>query len=170
MGFTMKRETSIDVQAIHPNHRPEFIHGMISSVLALQEKGIMHGDIKPANMLLCSDGKIRLCDFVEARLLSEDPADWEGMTTTNYGSPHRCQKNSKWRDDRDSAPVVEHDLYALGLSIWELWMGEMPFDGVYADDIREMVKSGQTVDVTRVQDEAVRGVICDYLRCAGARI
>jgi hypothetical protein len=66
--------------------------------------------------------------------------------------------------------VVEDDLYALGLSIWELRSGKMPFDGVYADDIREMVKSGQTVDVTRVWVEAVRGVICDYLRCAGARI
>jgi hypothetical protein len=33
-----------------------------------------------------------------------------------------------------------------------------------------MVKAGQTVDVTRVRDEAVRALICDYLRCAGARI
>ena len=45
----------------------------------------------------------------------------------------------------------------------------MPLDGAYADDIREMVEAGQTVDVTRVQDEAVRGVICDYLRCAGGQ-
>lgn len=46
----------------------------------------------------------------------------------------------------------------------------MLFDGVYADDIREMVKAGRTVDVTRVQDEAARAVICNYLRCGGARI
>lgn len=168
--FTMKGETSIDVKAIHPNHRSDLMHGVISSVLALHDKGIVHRDIKPANMLLCSDGKIQLSDFAETRLLSEDPANWEGMTTTNYVSPHRCQKNSNWPDDRDSAPVVEDELYALGLSIWELSMGEMPFDGVYANDIREMVKAGQTVDVTRVQDEATRAVICDYLRCGGARI
>lgn len=134
-GFTMKRETPIDVKAIHPNHRLDFMHGMISSVLALHDKGTVRGDVKPANMLLCSDGKIRFCDFAEARLLSEDPADWEGMTTTNYVSPHRCQKNSNWPDDRDSAPVVEDDLYALGLSIQGLWIGEVPFDGVYADDM-----------------------------------
>jgi serine/threonine protein kinase len=170
VGFTMKRETPSNVKAIHPNDRSNLMHGMISSVLALHDKGIVDGDIKPANMLLCSDGKIRLCDFAEARLRSEDPADWEGMTTTNYVSPRRCQNNLNWPDDSDSAPVVEDDLYALGLSIWELRSGKMPFDGVYADDIREMVKSGQTVDVTRVWVEAVRGVICDYLRCAGARI
>jgi hypothetical protein len=169
-GFTMKRETPIDVKTIHPNHRSDPMHGMTSSVIALHDKGIIHGAVKPANMLLCSDGTIRLCDLAEARLLSEDPADWEGMTTANYVSPHRCQKNSNWPGDRNSALVVQDDVYALGLSIWELWMGEMPFDGVYADDIREMVKAGQTVDVTRVQDGVVRGVICDCLRCGGARI
>ena len=122
-GFTMKRETPLDVKAIHPNDQSIFMHGTVSSVLALQEKGIIHDDIKPANMLLCSDGKIRLCDFAESGLLSEDPADWEGMTTTNYVSPHRCQTNSNWPDDWDLAPVVEDDLFALGLSIRELWSG-----------------------------------------------
>jgi serine/threonine protein kinase len=166
----MERETPIDVKAIHPNHRSAFMHDMISSVLALHKKGIVHGDVKPANMLLCSGGKIQLCNFAEARLLDEDRAGSEGMTTTNYVSPHQCQKNSNWPDDRDSTPVIEDDLYALGLRIWELWTGEMPFDGVYADDIREMVKAGQTVDVTRVQDEAARAMICGYLRCGGAKI
>jgi serine/threonine protein kinase len=40
---------------------------MISVVQELHGKGILHGDIKPANMLLCPDGQIRLCDFAEAR-------------------------------------------------------------------------------------------------------
>jgi serine/threonine protein kinase len=41
--------------------------GMISVVQELHGKGTLHGDIKPANMLLCSDGQMRLCDFAEAR-------------------------------------------------------------------------------------------------------
>lgn len=52
-GFTMKRETPTDVKAIHPNHRSNLMHGIVSSVLALHNKGIVHGDIKPANMHLC---------------------------------------------------------------------------------------------------------------------
>jgi serine/threonine protein kinase len=39
---------------------------MIPVVQELHGKGILHGDIKPANMLLCSGGQIRLCDFAEA--------------------------------------------------------------------------------------------------------
>jgi serine/threonine protein kinase len=122
----MKRETPIAVTAIHPNDRSDLMHGVISSVLALHDKGIIHGDIKPANMLLYSDGKIRLCDFAEARPLTKDPADWEGMTTTNYVSPHRCQKNSKWPADGDSAPVVEDDFMYLDLAFGSCERGRCP--------------------------------------------
>jgi hypothetical protein len=166
-GFTMIRETPLNVMAIDPVWRLTLMHGMISCVLALHARGIVHGDIKPANMLFCSDSKVRLCDFAEARPLNENPADWEGTVTVNYTSPHRCQT---WPDSRDLPPVVEDDLYALGLSIWELHTGTVPFDGVYEDDIRTALKAGQTVNVSEVTDEAVRAVISGYLRYGGARV
>lgn len=50
-------------------------------------------------------------------------------------------------------------MYALGLSIWELYTGKMPFDDVYEDDIRGMVKAGQTVHVTGSRRRPVREVI-----------
>jgi serine/threonine protein kinase len=146
-----------------------FMDGMISVILALHAKGIIHGDVKPANMLLCSDGKIGLCDFAEARLPGETAADWEGEATANYLSPRRCQ-NSGWPDHRDPAPEVEDDLYALGLSIWELYTGKVPFDDVYEDDIREMVSAGQTVNVEEIQDETAKAYIYEYLRPGGAKI
>jgi hypothetical protein len=169
-GFTMKRETPLQVAAsIQTDRRTMFMDGMISVILALHAKGIIHGDVKPANMLLCSDEKIRLCDFEEARLPGETAADWEGETTAHYLSPRRCQ-NSGWPDHRDPAPEVEDDLYALGLSIWELYTGKVPFDDVYEDDIREMVSARQTVNVEEVQDETAKAYIYGYLRPGGAKI
>ena len=168
-GFTMKRETPLQVAAIQTDRRAMFMDDMISVTLALHAKGIIHGDVKPANMLLCSDGKIRLCDFAEARLPGESAADWEGEATANYLSPRRCQ-NSGWPDHRDPAPEVEDDLYALGLSIWELYTGKVPFDDVYEDDIREMVSAGQTVNVEEIQDETAKAYIYEYLRPGGAKI
>jgi hypothetical protein len=168
-SFTMKRETPLQVAAVQTGRRAMFMDDMISVILALHAKGIIHGDVKPANMLLCSDGKIRLCDFAEARLPGESAADWEGETTANYLSPRRC-KNSGWPDHRDPAPEVEDELYALGLSIWELYTGKMPFDDVYEDDIREMVSARQTVNVEEVQDETAKAYIYGYLRPGGAKI
>lgn len=166
-GFTMMHETPLSAVATDPAWRLALIHGMVSCVLTLHTRGIVHGDIKPANMLLGSDGKIRLCDFAEARLVSEDPAAWEGTVTVNYTSPHRCQA---WPDSRDPPPTVEDDLYALGLSIWELYTGKVPFADMYEDDIRDLLKAGQTVDVGEVAEEAARAVICEYLRYGSVRV
>lgn len=107
-GLTMKCETPLDVAAASPILRRIFMHGIIAYVLALHARGIVHGDVKPTNMLLYSDSKIRLYDFAEARLIDEDPANWEGMTTTNYVAPQGWRN---WPDSQDSPPVVEDDLY-----------------------------------------------------------
>jgi serine/threonine protein kinase len=168
-GFTMKRETPLDGKTIEPTRKKAIMRAMIACVQALHEKGIVHGDVKLGNMLLCEDGRIRLCDFAEARELREDPGDWKGETTLNYCSPKRFQQlGGGYLDERYSAPVVEDDLFALGLSIWELWIGEVPFENVYYDDIHEMVSEGKTVDVERVEDQEVREIIWDYLSRGGA--
>ncbi|KAE9365166.1 kinase-like protein [Stipitochalara longipes BDJ] len=168
MGFTMKRETPLDVKKIDPTRKSSYMHDMISCVQSLHNKRIIHGDIKPANMLLCSDSKIRLCDFAEAKPVDEDPAEWAGQTTLNYSSPHRCQQNRGYPEERYSAPVVEDDLFALGLSVWELWKREVPFDDVYCDDIYQMISEGKTVDVEAIGDEEARQIIWGYLRGGGA--
>jgi serine/threonine protein kinase len=140
---------------------------MISVVLALHRKGVIHGDIKPANMLLYLDGKLRPCDFAEARRINEDLDSWDGGTTDNFMSPLRCRN---WPDGSDPPPTIEDDLYALGLSIWELFTGKIPFENDYIDDILNTVKAGQTVDVNEVKEEEARGMICKYLRHGDAKI
>jgi hypothetical protein len=168
-GFIMDLETPLDPKTVGRDQYRPLMNQMISAVLALHKKGIVHGDIKPANMLICSDGKLRLCDFNEARRL-DNPLDgktWEGETTTNYLSPFRCRD---WPDGSDPLPTIRDDLYALGLSIWELFTGMMPFDDVYMDDIMDTVKAGNTVDVDQVEDKEVREVIRKYLRCGGAKV
>jgi serine/threonine protein kinase len=114
---------------------------------------------KSANMLLCSDRKLQLCDFAEARRVNEDLDSWDDGTTDNYISPLRCRN---WPDGPDSPPTIEDDLYGLGLSIWELFTGKVPFENDYFDDILDTVKAEQTVDVNEVKEEEVRGMIYKY--------
>jgi serine/threonine protein kinase len=118
-------------------------------------------------MLICSDGKICLCDFAETRGVGEDPQSWEGMTTANYLSPIRTQHQ---RHAGYPPPTIQDDLYGLGLSIWELYTGKMPFKDMYIDDIVDVLQYGGTVEVDEVSDENVRAVIRTYLRYGGARL
>jgi serine/threonine protein kinase len=167
-GIIMDLETPLDPATFDPTQRRPVMERMISVVLALHQKGIIHGDLKPANMLICSDGRICLCDFAEARGVSEDPQCWEGMTTANYLSPIRTQHYPGY--GAYPPPTIEDDLYGLGLSIWELYTGKMPFKDVYIDDIISVLQQGGTVDVNEVGDKDVRAVICTYLRYGGARV
>lgn len=112
-GYIMDLETPLEVELVGISERNLLTEQMISVVHALHNKGIIHGDIKPANMLLCSDGKLRLCDFQEARKVDDDPNEYEGMTTENYMSPHRCRY---WPDGGDPLGRLKMTYMALDLA------------------------------------------------------
>ncbi|KAK2752448.1 hypothetical protein FQN54_008110 [Arachnomyces sp. PD_36] len=172
-GYVMEMGTPLETALLRDDSSPVYnkislMNQMISLIHSLHNNGIIHGDIKPANMLICSDGKLRLCDFAEARRMDDDLHSWDGETTVNYMSPHRCRN---WPDGRDPPPTVEDDLYGLGLSIWEMFVGEVPFKDVYMDDILDTAKKGETVDISRVgDDEGVKETVRKFLRCGGARV
>lgn len=71
------------------------------------------------------------------------------------------------------APTTEDDLYGLGLSICELYTGEMPH-GEYASDdevVKETLLEGGTgVDSTKIDDEDVRDVVKGLFRQGGAHV
>jgi serine/threonine protein kinase len=67
-GIVMELSAPSEPKAITDAHQQKIWMGQMTTVvLALHGKGIFHGDIKPANMLLCSDGRLSLCDLAEAR-------------------------------------------------------------------------------------------------------
>lgn len=128
---------------------------------------MVHGNIKMDNMLFCDDGELRLCDFAEAGPVNEDPERWTGDVTVNYISPSRSQY---YPAELPSPPGTNDDLYAPGLSIWELYTGMAPFADVYHDDIIEELKQGRTVDVDLVEEKYAKDMICHYLRLGGAQV
>lgn len=120
-------------------------------------------DVKSANMLRCRDGKLRFCDFDSARPLDEDPQAWEGMCTDQYLAPNR---DYFWSG---SAPTPSDDLYALGLSLWELYTGkEALSDELH--DMEEVLKERRTVDLMEVEDTEARSIIRAFLRQGGALV
>ena len=80
---------------------------------------IVHGDIKPGNILLCDEGQVKLSDFGLARRLSDDEDDSDEIAgTPNYLSPEAC---------RGEPTDIRSDMYALGVMLFEMTFGRLPY-------------------------------------------
>ena len=104
----------------------EAVHFTVQILRALQhahDKGIVHRDIKPQNIMLLSDGTIKVTDFGIARLTRSDmKATVEGnkaIGSVHYISPEQA---------RGEITDEKTDLYAVGIMLYETLTGRLPFE------------------------------------------
>ena len=93
---------------------------VLCALHAAHSRGIIHRDVKPGNMLLTTEGRIKMTDFGIARLPGKDSFLMPDRTvgTVHYVSPE--QASGKGVDERS-------DLYSLGVVMYELLTGRRPF-------------------------------------------
>ena len=92
-----------------------------SGIEAAHEQHIIHRDIKPQNMLISMDGKVKVADFGIARAVSSQTMN----AATVVGSGHYIspeQARGGYSDERS-------DLYSLGITMFEMVTGHVPFEG-----------------------------------------
>lgn len=82
-------------------------------------KGVIHGDVKPANMLITNEGRVKLMDFGMARLASCDSSATPLLGTPAYWCPEQIV--GRPQDARS-------DLFSLGVVLYEMVTGKRPFD------------------------------------------
>lgn len=89
---------------------------------AAHDKGIVHRDVKPQNVLIDEEGRAKVTDFGIARTLEEDglTADGRVLGTTDYVSPEQAL-------GKRVGP--QSDLYSLGIVLYEMLIGDVPFKG-----------------------------------------
>ncbi len=85
-----------------------------------QQFGIVHGDIKPSNLLMTSDGQIKLSDFGLSRFGSDETQLDKVAGTPAYLAPELFS---------GLASSSQSDMYALGVTLFELTFGRLPFSG-----------------------------------------
>lgn len=83
-------------------------------------QGMVHCDIKPANILIDNNGRILLADFGIARMAEGSTGTMVGTGTPAYMAPEIVI---------GGAPTVQTDIYALGITLYEMLTGERPFTG-----------------------------------------
>jgi eukaryotic-like serine/threonine-protein kinase len=122
----------------------ELAAGAVRGLTAAHACNVLHRDIKPANLMIDEVGDVVLVDFGLAKLDGDGgpaggtaaPVD-PRMTVTGatLGTP-RYMAPEAWR----GAPATpQTDLYSLGVVLYELLAGRLPFDHASADDLRRQV-------------------------------
>lgn len=89
-------------------------------IAAAHDQHIVHRDIKPQNMIISRDGKVKVADFGIARAVSSQTIGSTAVGSVHYISPE--QAKGGYSDARS-------DLYSLGITMYEMVTGELPFDG-----------------------------------------
>lgn len=91
-----------------------------SGIDAAHSNNIVHRDIKPQNIIISKEGKVKVTDFGIAKATSSNTISTNVMGSVHYTSPEQA---------RGGFSDAKSDIYSLGITMYEMITGELPFDG-----------------------------------------
>ncbi|MCR4956846.1 MAG: Stk1 family PASTA domain-containing Ser/Thr kinase [Lachnospiraceae bacterium] len=91
-----------------------------NGIRAAHNKNIIHRDIKPQNIIISTEGKVKVTDFGIARAASSNTINSDVMGSVHYTSPEQA---------RNGYVDAKSDIYSLGIVMYEMVTGRVPFNG-----------------------------------------
>lgn len=113
-------------QFIEPERASRIIREIGAALDYAHHRGVIHRDVKPANIILNQQGQAILVDFGLA-LLTEVGTRGEALGTPHYMAPEQVRSSTN--------VVPQSDLYALGVILYEMFAGQVPFEADDAVDV-----------------------------------
>ncbi len=151
MYYAMEFVSGMDLQHLLKRDPPgptqilRIITQVCDALQFAHERGTVHGDIKPANILIDERGNVKVADFGLAKVVGPLSADYTATGTT-LGTPDYIAPEALDHDGK-----IDHraDIYSLGVMIYELFTGHLPKGAWEPPSIRSGADKGIDVVVSR---------------------
>ena len=158
-GGTLKQSTSGVPQP--PRDAARLIETVARAVHYAHEQRIVHRDLKPNNILLTATGVPKIADFGLARSL--DIVGGLTMTTDFLGTPAYSAPEQVRNRTADIGPAT--DVYSLGVTLYELLAGRVPFESASLQDLLQQVTDEEPTRLRHVRPDCPRDLETVCLKC-----
>ncbi len=160
-GITLKEYIS-RVGHLEPKEACEFAAQIGRALVCAHSGGIVHRDIKPHNVLMAQDGTLKVADFGIAQAATSETmvAGSGAMGSVHYISPE--QARGGFINERS-------DIYSLGVVLYEMLTGEVPFDGANPVAVAIAKLEKDAIDIREKCNHDIPDEVCNIVMKAIAK-
>ena len=133
------------------------VKNILSGLMALHDKGYIHRDLDPSNIMITTDRKVKIIDFGIAKRLDNLNTQDQQLTSTGqfigkaaYAAPELVLGDVHNQDKTT-------DIYAVGIMLFQFITGSMPFEGTMAELIKKQLN--EKIPLKMIPYKAVRNIV-----------